>query len=299
MSRITILVESEFSARIGITGGPDRPLPVIKIQGWHQPPQVHLRVVIRLQGSDIPPVNRSRTKTEDGKVEGRIPVTEVAIYGLGRGAGLSQLHATSDQSSGSSASFPASSSCTHGRCTPNSRNRRFRPVMERTVAFPESPKALAPLRWQEHRAQNWQADHRSWHQRGGYNGYRIPDDRFRGNFGPDHRFRIGGLPFMVVGGYPRSQTAGIGSVELPRFSGYQLGIPRKLRGFQPAFLSLCNLLISKAYWAGGNQIELASPEKMERYLFAKSGEAAPLRREACSRLRRDFASRVPPGDQLC
>ncbi|MFZ0633305.1 MAG: hypothetical protein WA399_03910 [Acidobacteriaceae bacterium] len=62
--------------------------------------------------------------------------------------------------------------------------------------------------WQQHRAGNWQSDHRTWQQRGGYHGYRIPDDRFRGYFGPDHGFRIQGLPFMVVGGYPRFQYDG-------------------------------------------------------------------------------------------
>ena len=62
--------------------------------------------------------------------------------------------------------------------------------------------------WQEHRAQSWQSDHRDWQQRGGYHGYRIPDDRYRGYFGPDHGFRIYGLPFMVVGGYPRFQYEG-------------------------------------------------------------------------------------------
>jgi hypothetical protein len=62
--------------------------------------------------------------------------------------------------------------------------------------------------WQEHRSQRWDSDHRTWQQRGGYNGYRIPDDRFRGYFGQDHGFRIYGLPFMVVGGYPRFQYGG-------------------------------------------------------------------------------------------
>ncbi|MGC2637495.1 MAG: hypothetical protein WA294_09985 [Acidobacteriaceae bacterium] len=62
--------------------------------------------------------------------------------------------------------------------------------------------------WQQHRAGNWQTDHRTWQQRGGYNGYRIPDDRFRGSFGEDHGFRIQGLPFLVVGGYPRFQYGG-------------------------------------------------------------------------------------------
>jgi hypothetical protein len=62
--------------------------------------------------------------------------------------------------------------------------------------------------WQQHRSQHWESDHRSWQQRGGYHGYRIPDDRFRGYFGPDHGFRISGLPFLVVGGYPRFQYNG-------------------------------------------------------------------------------------------
>jgi hypothetical protein len=63
--------------------------------------------------------------------------------------------------------------------------------------------------WQQHRSQNWGSDHRTWQQRGGYNGYRIPDDRFRGSFGQDHGFRISGLPFLVVGGYPRFQYEGV------------------------------------------------------------------------------------------
>jgi hypothetical protein len=62
--------------------------------------------------------------------------------------------------------------------------------------------------WQQHRSQRWDSDHRTWQQRGGYNGYRIPDDRFRGDFGQDHGFRIYGLPFLVVGGYPRFQYDG-------------------------------------------------------------------------------------------
>jgi len=62
--------------------------------------------------------------------------------------------------------------------------------------------------WQEHRAQNWQSEHRDWQQRGGYNGYRIPDDRYRGNFGPDHSFRIYSYPMEVYGGYPRFQYGG-------------------------------------------------------------------------------------------
>jgi hypothetical protein len=62
--------------------------------------------------------------------------------------------------------------------------------------------------WQQHRASNWQSDHRTWQQRGGYHGYHIPDDRFRGYFGSNHGFRISGLPFLVVGGFPRFQYQG-------------------------------------------------------------------------------------------
>jgi hypothetical protein len=62
--------------------------------------------------------------------------------------------------------------------------------------------------WQEHRSQRWDSDHRNWQQRGGYDGYRIPDDRYRGYFGRAHEFRIYGLPFLVVGGYPRFQYQG-------------------------------------------------------------------------------------------
>jgi hypothetical protein len=58
------------------------------------------------------------------------------------------------------------------------------------------------------RASSWSSDHRSWSQRGGYNGYRIPDDRFRLYFGASHFFRISRLPLLFVGGYPRFQYDG-------------------------------------------------------------------------------------------
>jgi hypothetical protein len=63
--------------------------------------------------------------------------------------------------------------------------------------------------WQQYRAQrNWQSEHRTWQQRGGYNGYRIPDRYFHSYYGRNHRFRIYSLPFMVVGGFPRFQYGG-------------------------------------------------------------------------------------------
>jgi hypothetical protein len=62
--------------------------------------------------------------------------------------------------------------------------------------------------WQQHRATNWQSQHRDWQQRGGYNGYRIPDDRYRANFGAGHWFRINRYPMELYGGYPRFQYGG-------------------------------------------------------------------------------------------
>ena len=62
--------------------------------------------------------------------------------------------------------------------------------------------------WQQHRASNWQSEHRDWQQRGGYHGYRIPDDRYNGYFGSGHSFRIYSYPVLVVGGYPRFQYGG-------------------------------------------------------------------------------------------
>ena len=62
--------------------------------------------------------------------------------------------------------------------------------------------------WQQHRAHSWQSEHRDWQQRGGYHGYRIPEDRYRSYFGPSHAFRIYRYPVVVVGGYPRFQYGG-------------------------------------------------------------------------------------------
>ena len=57
--------------------------------------------------------------------------------------------------------------------------------------------------WQGNRARDWRSDHRTWEQRGGYHGYRIPELRIGRFFGPGHFFRIHDLPVMVLGGYPR------------------------------------------------------------------------------------------------
>ena len=63
-------------------------------------------------------------------------------------------------------------------------------------------------RWQGQRAQNFRSEHRSWQDRGGYGGYRIPDSRFRGHFGMGHAFRMARYPMVMVGGSARFQCNG-------------------------------------------------------------------------------------------
>ena len=62
--------------------------------------------------------------------------------------------------------------------------------------------------WQQHRAHNWQNEHRDWQQRGGYSGYQVPENSYREYFGPDHGFRMSSYPVSMVGGYPRFQYGG-------------------------------------------------------------------------------------------
>jgi hypothetical protein len=62
--------------------------------------------------------------------------------------------------------------------------------------------------WENHRANRWVAEHRTWGARGGYSGYRIPYQRYRYTFGPTHRFIVDRCPLVVVGGYPRFYYGG-------------------------------------------------------------------------------------------
>ncbi|HEY6127417.1 MAG TPA: hypothetical protein VIW23_04470 [Candidatus Acidoferrum sp.] len=62
--------------------------------------------------------------------------------------------------------------------------------------------------FQNNRAHSWQSEHRTWQQRGGYSGYRVPDDRFRQYYGEDHAFRIYSLPVVFIGGGQRFQYGG-------------------------------------------------------------------------------------------
>jgi hypothetical protein len=61
--------------------------------------------------------------------------------------------------------------------------------------------------WQQDRASEWQSQHRTWAERGGYGGYYIPDATFALDFGDQHWFRISGQP-TIVGGFPRFRQDG-------------------------------------------------------------------------------------------
>ena len=61
--------------------------------------------------------------------------------------------------------------------------------------------------WVQDRSSNWQSDHRTWAQRGGYGGYYIPPASFSLHFGIGNWFRIRSQPIMI-GGYPRFRYGG-------------------------------------------------------------------------------------------
>jgi hypothetical protein len=62
--------------------------------------------------------------------------------------------------------------------------------------------------WPRYRARSWSSEHRTWVQRGGYNGYRIPSSQFSLHFGRPHRFHLSGYQLRVVGAYPQFYVNG-------------------------------------------------------------------------------------------
>jgi hypothetical protein len=62
--------------------------------------------------------------------------------------------------------------------------------------------------WMKSRAKTWDTEHKTWVVRGGYQGYRVPDDKFSLYFGPEHTFRINSLPYRMVGSEPQFQYNG-------------------------------------------------------------------------------------------
>jgi len=88
--------------------------------------------------------------------------------------------------------------------------RQQRQQQDNRSAQQRSPEQVRvqEVAWQGDRAHSWKSEHRTWQQRGGYNGYRVPDDRFRSYYGQDHGFRIDVLPVLYVGGQRRFQYGG-------------------------------------------------------------------------------------------
>jgi hypothetical protein len=76
---------------------------------------------------------------------------------------------------------------------------------EKTVVVQAGPNKQV---WVQHRAKHWETEHRTWVQRGGYVGYRVPEASFSVAFGPEHTFRIGTVPVRVEGAEPRFQVNG-------------------------------------------------------------------------------------------
>lgn len=91
---------------------------------------------------------------------------------------------------------------------PDPRQPHYHPANEHVDYHHAVPHPPTRDVWARERAQNWGHDHRSWHDRGGYVGYRIPPERFHEHFGRGHYFRIYGAPMVVVDGRPRFQYSG-------------------------------------------------------------------------------------------
>jgi hypothetical protein len=90
----------------------------------------------------------------------------------------------------------------------NGRRAGQQKQMERSQEQEQEQKRAQVRAWQERRANHWQYERRSWEQRGGYNGYRLPEDYFQDHYGDGHAFRIYSLPFLYEDGNPRFQYAG-------------------------------------------------------------------------------------------
>jgi hypothetical protein len=78
------------------------------------------------------------------------------------------------------------------------------PARPRTSVTRVEPRTV----WPRYRAQSWRSQHRTWVQRGGYDGYRIPNRQFRLYFGRPHRFHLSTFQIRIVGAYPQFYSDG-------------------------------------------------------------------------------------------
>jgi len=101
-----------------------------------------------------------------------------------------------------------------------SRQTAAAPVRNRQAPAPRQVASIAPSPrmasshaeqqgvWPRYRAQAWNTQHRTWVQRGGYSGYRIPSASFGIYFGRPHRFHLSSYQIRVVGEYPEFYADG-------------------------------------------------------------------------------------------
>jgi len=119
-----------------------------------------------------------------------------------------------------------------GRGQPQTRPSRSRPsrpvdtVLDRRITAPRQvvraaqptwrptptsrPSTIAQQRtfWPQYTARDWRSQHRTWVQRGGYRGYRIPVDRYRLYFGRRHRYHLSSFTIRVYQDEPQFYTNG-------------------------------------------------------------------------------------------
>jgi hypothetical protein len=62
--------------------------------------------------------------------------------------------------------------------------------------------------WPRFRATNWSSQHRTWVQRGGYRGYRVPTTRFNLYFGRRHHFRLSSFTVRLYDNEPAFYSYG-------------------------------------------------------------------------------------------
>jgi hypothetical protein len=90
------------------------------------------------------------------------------------------------------------------RLTPPPRQVVQTPVASR----PAAPRVEQRAIWPRYRAQSWNTQHRTWGQRGGYRGYRIPSARFSLYFGRPHRYHLSNFNVRIVDAYPQFYADG-------------------------------------------------------------------------------------------
>lgn len=112
------------------------------------------------------------------------------------------------QSQGRTYSSPRSQYNAQPRAIDRVRNRISTTQSDRV--YGRSSRAIVEQRtiWPRYQSRDWGSQHRTWIQRGGYGGYRIPMSRFNVYFGRRHRFHLSNFNVRVVGSYPEFYADG-------------------------------------------------------------------------------------------